>query len=299
MYLDCPTLLIIINTINQEYYNIYIFSITTKTTLKYAKISCVCKNMQICYSSCMEMDRDIIQKDGLLTLSDIRNACEFRYGKNGEMVELCQMSEELRQGIDALQKFSRIATIYGSARLKEDHPDYIATEKLAYSLAKELGYAVLTGGGGGIMEAGNRGAHRAGGTAIGATIRIPHEQRTNPYVTDIIPFYYFFTRKVALRYSSELAIYCPGGFGTFDELFEVLTLLQTNKMNKLPVVLFGTEFWNPVDKLIKQMLVDKFGTINPEDRKLYVITDDIDTVLEIAAAAETKSSTIEPKNKMQ
>ena len=212
-----------------------------------------------------------VTKYKLLTVDDIKNACEFRYGKNGEMVELCQMSEELKQGIDALQQFSRIATIYGSARFKEDHPDYIATEKLAYALAKELGYSIVTGGGGGIMEAGNR------------------EQKTNKYVTDIVPFNYFFTRKVALRYSSELAIYCPGGFGTFDELFEVITLIQTKKMNPIPVVLFGTKFWNPVDKLIKKMLVEEYGTINNEDRHLYVITDDIPTVLEIAAATDLKN----------
>jgi uncharacterized protein (TIGR00730 family) len=238
----------------------------------------------------MDKDVNIIQADGLLTLGDIRNACEFRYGKNGEMVELCQLSEELRQGIDALQKFSRIATIYGSARLDEKHKDYVAVEKLAYALAKDLGYAVLTGGGGGIMEAGNRGAHRAGGVAIGATIRIPKEQHTNQYVTNIIPFYYFFTRKVALRYSTEIAIYCPGGFGTFDELFEVLTLIQTNKMKKIPIVLFGSEFWNPLDKVIKENLADKYGTISPKDRGLYVITDDIETVLEMAAAIDTKNS---------
>lgn len=224
----------------------------------------------------------------LLTAKDIRDACEFRYGKNGEMVEVCQMSEELKQGIDALQKFSRVATIYGSARFGEDSADYIETEKLAYALAKDLGYAIVTGGGGGIMEAGNRGAHRAGGNSIGVTIVIPHEQKTNKYVTEIIPFYYFFTRKVALRYSSELAIYCPGGFGTLDELFEVITLIQTKKMNRIPIILFGTEFWNPLDSFIKKMLLDKYGTINPEDRNLYVITDDIDTVVEVAALADLK-----------
>lgn len=229
-------------------------------------------------------------KRNLLTVTDIKNACEFRYGKDGEMVELCQMSEELKQGIDALQQFSRIATIYGSARFTEDNKNYIQTEQLAYALAKDLGYTIVTGGGHGIMEAGNRGAFRAKGKSIGVTIVLPHEQKTNKYVTDVIPFEYFFTRKVALRYSSELAIYCPGGFGTLDELFEVLTLIQTNKMNRIPVILFGTEFWNPVDKLIKQILVTEYGTINPEDRKLYVITDDIETVLEVAAAADLKQA---------
>lgn len=236
----------------------------------------------------MENDKNLLQKDGLLTLGDIRNACEFRYGKNGEMVEICQLSEELRQGIDSLLKFPRIAAMYGSARLTEDHEDYKACEELAYRLAHDLNYAVLTGGGGGIMEAGNRGAVRGGGRAIGATIRLPHEQNTNKYVTDVIPFYYFFTRKVALRYSTEIAIYCPGGFGTFDEFFEVLTLVQTKKMNKIPIVLFGTKFWNPLDQVIKTMLVEQYGTISPEDRKLYVITDDIETVIEMAAAAEAK-----------
>jgi len=236
----------------------------------------------------MKKPTNIIESNGLLTLADILNACEFRYGKNGEMVELCQFSEELRQGIDALQKFPRIATIYGSARLPEDSKEYIAVEQLAYVLVKNLNYAISTGGGGGIMEAGNRGAHRAGGSSIGVTIRIPVEQHTNKYVTNMIPFYYFFTRKVALRFSTQLAIYCPGGFGTFDELFEVLTLIQTNKMKKIPIILFGSAFWNPFDKVIKEMLVEKYGTITPEDRHMYVITDDVDTVLEIASDAIEK-----------
>lgn len=236
----------------------------------------------------MDADGNLIQGSGLLTLNDIKNACEFRYGRNGEMVELCQMSEELRQGIDALQKFSRIATVYGSARLDKENPNYKAIEELCFHLSKDLGYTILTGGGGGMMEAASKGAHRAGGKVLGATIIIPAEQHTNKYVTNIIPFYYFFTRKVALRYSTELAIYCPGGFGTFDELFEVLTLIQTKKMKKIPIVLFGSEFWNPLDKIIKETLLDTYGTISPEDRKLYIITDDIETVLEFAAAADLK-----------
>ncbi len=234
------------------------------------------------------MEGNEVEKYKILTVDDIRNACEMRYGKDGEMVEVCQMTEELKQGIDRLQKFSRVATIYGSARLSEDNPNYIQVEKLAYALAHDLGYAIITGGGGGIMEAGNRGAHRANGSSIGATITLPREQKTNKYVTDVIPFNYFFTRKVALRYSTEVAIYCPGGFGTLDELFEVITLIQTKKMNKIPVILFGTEFWNPIDKLIKNLLVEEYETIENNERGLYLITDDIDTVLEIAAAADLK-----------
>lgn len=236
----------------------------------------------------MDSDRKIIQANGLLTLSDIRNACEFRYGNNGELIEVCQISEELRQGIDILQKFPKIASIYGSARFYDDNEDYKAVEELAYTLSKELGLSILTGGGGGIMEAGNRGANRAGGVSIGATIRIPKEQLTNRYVTDIIPFHYFFTRKIALRYSTQISIYCPGGFGTLDELFEVLTLIQTRKMHKIPIVLFGSKFWNPLDKFIKENLLDTYKTISDEDRSLYIITDDVDTVVEIARKAKDK-----------
>ena len=234
------------------------------------------------------MEGNEVEKYKILTVQDIRNACEFRYGKDGEMIEVCQMTDELKQGIDQLQKFSRVATIYGSARFTEDNQDYIQVEKLAYALAHDLGYAIITGGGGGIMEAGNRGAYRAGGSSIGATITLPREQKTNKYVTDVIPFNYFFTRKVALRYSTEVAIYCPGGFGTLDELFEVVTLIQTKKMNRIPIILFGTEFWNPIDKIIKTLLVDEYKTISSDERGLYLITDDIDTILEIAAAADLK-----------
>ena len=247
----------------------------------------------------MHEDKEIIQKSSLLTLNDIKNACEIRFGKNGELVEICQVSEELRQGIDALQKFPKITTIYGSARLDENHPDYIQTEKLAYALSKELGYAIVTGGGGGIMEAGNRGAHRAGGQSVGVTIIIPHEQHTNKYVSDIIPFNYFFTRKVALRYSTDIAIYCPGGFGTMDELFEVMTLIQTNKMNKIPVVLFGSKFWNPLDQHIRDTLLNEYGTISSRDRNIYIITDDIDTVLEIAKQSNSNKMELNLANKIQ
>jgi uncharacterized protein (TIGR00730 family) len=146
----------------------------------------------------------------------------------------------------------------------------------------------MTGGAGGIMAAGNHGANRAGGASLGSTIRLNHEQHTNPDVTEAIPFEYFFTRKTVLRYGSECAIFCTGGFGTFDELFELLTLLQTNKIKKMPVILFGTEFWKPLDSYIRAVLLDEFKTIAALDAELYVITDNIELVVEIAKAAPTK-----------
>jgi uncharacterized protein (TIGR00730 family) len=162
---------------------------------------------------------------------------------------------------------------------------------VAYRLTKELSYAVMTGGAGGIMAAGNHGAHRAGGVSLGSTIRLQHEQVTNKDVTEAIPFEYFFTRKTVLRYGSECAIFFTGGFGTFDELFELLTLLQTGKIKPIPVILFGSDFWGPLDEYIQKVQVEMFNTIEAMDRKLYTITDNIEEVIEIARSAPTKSQT--------
>ncbi len=224
------------------------------------------------------------------TLQDIKKSCEIRFGDNGELLELCLVAEELKNGIDRLQKYERVATIYGSARFPQDNIYSAKARELGFRLAKELGFAVITGGGHGIMEAGNQGAYDARGVSIGATIVLPHEQTTNTAVTEEIPFEYFFTRKTALRYGSEIAIYFPGGYGTFDEFFELITLVQNNKMEKIPIILFGVDFWSGMDKFVKEVLIDKFQTINAKDRDLYIITDDIDEVIKIAASAPVKKS---------
>jgi uncharacterized protein (TIGR00730 family) len=222
------------------------------------------------------------------TLTDIKNSCTLTYGNNGELVELCAISKELAQGIEVVSNYPRVATIYGSARLTNDHPACVAAEEVAYRLTKDAGYAIMTGGAGGIMAAGNRGANRAGGVSLGSTIKLNHEQHTNNDVTQAIPFEYFFTRKTVLRYGSECAIFFTGGFGTFDELFELLTLLQTGKIKNIPVILFGSEFWQPLDNYIKAVQLEKFSVIAGEDRDLYTITDDIDEVLRLAQMAPTK-----------
>ena len=222
------------------------------------------------------------------SLKDIKNACKLSFGADGELIEICAISRELEQGIDTISKFPRVATIYGSARLGQDHSACTAAEEIAYRLTRDHGYAIMTGGAGGIMQAGNHGANRAGGDSIGSTIRLNREQKTNPDVTVDIPFEYFFTRKTVLRYGSECAIFFTGGFGTFDELFELLTLLQTKKIKHIPVILFGTEFWGPLDEFIRGTVEEKFGTISQGDRALYTITDDIDEVITIAKHAPTK-----------
>lgn len=198
-----------------------------------------------------------------------------------EEVRLKMIREEFHNGISIITKFNPSVTFYGSARIKEDHPDYQKVRKLSSRIAKELNYAVLSGGGPGMMEAANRGAFEAGGRSIGLTIKLPNEQINNPYITDQISFNYFFTRQSTMSYATEVCVFCPGGFGTLNELFEILTLQQTHKIGNFPVILFGSEFWNPIDKTIKEVLCEKFKTINDVDLNLYVIKDDEDEILEI------------------
>ena len=216
-----------------------------------------------------------------LTVDDIKSGCITLYGENNEETQLCMIQEELRQGIDMIQSYNKSVTFYGSARLPEDHSEYQRARRIAYRVAKELDYTVLSGGGPGIMEAANRGASEAGGRSVGLTITLPHEQNTNKYVTDVIPFYFFFARRISMYYTTEACLYFAGGFGTFDEFFEMLTLKQTGKIGDVPLILVGTEFWTPMEKVIEEMLRDKYQTISPEDTALYVITDDEEKILEI------------------
>lgn len=200
---------------------------------------------------------------------------------NTEELKLNMIHEEFHQGIETVKKFNPSVTFYGSTRLNEGNQYYEKVRNLTYRIAKELGYAVLSGGGPGIMEAANRGAYEAGGKSVGLTIKLPKEQYTNKYVTDEIPFHYFFTRQSAMSYSTEVCVFGPGGFGTLSELFEILTLLQTNKIGNVPVILFGSEFWSPIEKTIEENLLNKYGTVGEKDIKLYKITDDEDEILEI------------------
>lgn len=226
------------------------------------------------------------------TLEEIRNSCEIRYGKDGELLEVCRVSEELIQGIDTVSKYDRLVSIYGSARFDENHPEYINVRKLAYALVKEAGVGIISGGSRGIMEGAKRGAYDANGISLGATIVLPKEQHTNPYASVTIPFEYFFTRKTVLRYSSEMAVYCPGGYGTLDELFDLLTLIQTNKIKRIPVVLFGSEFWTPLYKFIKETLVTKYQTIGDKESELFIVTDSIEEIVELAKKTPSRKGAI-------
>lgn len=206
-----------------------------------------------------------------------------------EEIKLKMIQEEFHQGIDTVKKFNPSVTFYGSTRLKEDSEYYQKVKNLTYRIVKELGFAVLSGGGPGIMEAANRGAFEAGGKSVGLTIKLPNEQITNSYVTDEIPFNYFFTRQSAMSYSTEVCVFCPGGFGTLNELFEILTLLQTNKIGKIPIILYISDFWNPLEKVIKEILLEKFKTVNDNDMKLYIITDNEDEILDIVKNSKIRN----------
>lgn len=205
----------------------------------------------------------------------------FSPSDSNESILLKKVEEEFHRGIESVKKFDPSVTFYGSARLKEDNPYYKKVQNLAYRISKELGYAVFTGGGGGIMEAANRGAFEAGGKSVGLTINIRSEQKKNSYLTDEIPFNFFFTRQTSMSYTAEAGIFCPGGFGTLSELFEILTLQQTGKIDKFPIILFGSEYWTPIEKAIKETLLEKYQTIKESEYNFSIITDDEDAIIEV------------------
>lgn len=224
-----------------------------------------------------------------LTIQDIRDGCVFLSNGDHTGARICVINEEFRAGFDFIGQFEKSITMFGSARLPEDHPAYQKARSIGRKIAEQLHYAVITGGGPGIMEAGNRGAFEGGGESIGMTIALPMEQFTNEYVTHEQPFYFFFSRKVTMTYSAEAYLYFPGGFGTLDELFEILTLVQTKKIAPVPIVLVGREFWEPLDAFIKSTLLNEFKTISSEDLNLYTITDDEDEILEIVRNAPLRN----------
>ena len=202
-------------------------------------------------------------------------------GLNREELELySRYADDFYKVIKALRKYKNGVTIFGSRMLSEDSDHYKRARELSYKLALN-GHTVITGGGGGIMEAGNRGAYEAGGKTVGFNITIPQEQDVNKYVTESIQFEFFATRKLALASCSKVWVFFPGGFGTYDELFEVLTLVRDGKMPMASIFLVGKEWWKTMDDFVRSRTSDhtEFGVI---DHKLYEITDNIDEIVDAA-----------------
>jgi uncharacterized protein (TIGR00730 family) len=190
-----------------------------------------------------------------------------------------RIQAEFVEGFGALAELPRAVTVFGSARTKRDHPEYELGRQIGAALAK-AGFATITGGGPGAMEAVNRGASEAGGFSVGLGIELPFEQGLNPWVDLGVNFRYFFARKTMFIKYSQAFICLPGGFGTLDELFEALTLVQTKKVTKFPVVLFGSKYWGGLYQWISDTLVAE-GKVGEQDLQLLHVTDDIDDAVRV------------------
>lgn len=187
---------------------------------------------------------------------------------------ILRIQGEFVSGFDALAHMPKAVTVFGSARIQEGHPWYVVGCELGEKLVA-ADYAVITGGGPGLMEAPNRGAHEAGGLSVGLGIELPHEQHLNDWVDLGLNFRYFFARKTMFLKYSQAFICLPGGFGTLDELFEVLCMVQTGKVTNYPIVLIGTEFWSGLIQWLRDRLAAE-GLISPDDLDLFLVTDSVD-----------------------
>ena len=171
------------------------------------------------------------------------------------------INKEFQEGFEFLEDYPLSVTFFGSARLEPENEYYKRAVSLAKRIVTELGYSVITGGGPGIMEAANRGAFESHGASLGITIKLPKEQLMNKFITDHIPLYYFFTRKICLSFSAEAFVFFPGGFGTLDEFFEIVTLVQTKKIKYVPIILAGSDYWKPLENFLKTEVCIKIFSV--------------------------------------
>lgn len=188
-------------------------------------------------------------------------------------MRLTRITQEFAKGFHFLRNYGKSATFFGSARCSAQDKHYEEARKLASLLSKD-DFAVITGGGPGIMEAANRGASEAGGQSAGINIQLNNTQNVNPYVKESISFHYFFSRKVMLAFASEVYIFFAGGFGTLDEFFELITLIQTRKIDPIPIILVGKDYWGPLLEWIEKEIYKKRKNIDKEDMKIYRLVKD-------------------------
>ncbi len=220
------------------------------------------------------MNMDETQK----TSEEVKNHVIERLLESKDPVQtqhVLKIMDEFVAGFEILRTCDLSVTVFGSARCTLGEDLYETARSLSGRLSKS-GFTIITGGGGGVMQAANQGAFEAGGRSIGFNIDLPEGQMLNHYTTDSLTFHHFFSRKVMLAYSSEAYVFFPGGFGTLDELFEMLTLVQTKKVRPIPVILVGKEFWTPLLSFIETTLYEKYKTINKEDSALYHLVDSAD-----------------------
>ncbi len=224
---------------------------------------------------------------------------QFLEGPQSRLNELkftIQTMTDLIQGLRALHFIGPCITVFGSARFKEDHPYYDLTRKAAAAFAK-LGFTIITGGGPGLMEAANRGAKDVGGRSVGCNILLPVEQKPNPYLDKWVYMRHFFLRKVLLVKYSFAFVVMPGGYGTMDEYFEALTLIQTRKIKDFPIIIFGKEYHQELIRYIEVMKNN--ATISEQDTRLYLVTDDIEEATNLILEKSIKQYGLKPKNKIR
>lgn len=205
-----------------------------------------------------------------LTKEEIRREIKARVSR---------IEHEFSEAFEFISQYPKSVTFFGSTRFPPDNPHYQKARHLAARIVKELRFAVITGGSAGIMEAANRGALEAGGQSVGLNIRLPRKQHSNRYATDSIEFSYFFVRKVALSFAAEAYLFFPGGYGTLDEFFEIATLVQTHKIRRVPIFLVGKDYWEPLNRFIKENVFELHQAIDKRDMNLYRITDNDDEIL--------------------
>jgi uncharacterized protein (TIGR00730 family) len=186
-----------------------------------------------------------------------------------------KIMSEFVEGFELLKKYSLAASFFGSERATLESTYYVSAAELAGKLATR-GFAIITGGAQGIMQAANKGAYEAGGASVGLNIRLDSNQPTNAYTTDSLTFDHFFVRKVMLTFASEVYVYFPGGFGTLDEFFEIVTLVQTKKIKPIPVVLYGKDYWTPLLADFKERLLLTYKTVSPQDLELFTLVDTVE-----------------------
>jgi uncharacterized protein (TIGR00730 family) len=218
-------------------------------------------------------ERKIIEKFKHKTWNEI---------KTNDTWAIFKIMSEFVEGYEKLSKIGPCVSIFGSARTKPDNKYYTLAENISYALTQN-GYGIITGGGPGIMEAGNKGAHRGKGVSVGLNIELPFEQHDNPYIDrdKNLEFDYFFVRKVMFVKYAQGFVVMPGGFGTLDELFEAITLIQTKKIGKFPIILVGKDFWSGLFDWVKEVLIEKFGNATLDDLGLIKIVDTEQEVVDV------------------
>jgi len=215
----------------------------------------------------------MFKKKGLPRLEE--ELLELEKDQPIESWRIFKIISEFVSGFELLRKYDLAVTFFGTARCNQGDPIYDQATELAYKLSKN-GFTIITGGGPGVMEAANKGAYDAEGSSVGLNIELPSGQRINKYVKSSESFHYFFIRKVMLSFSSEIYVFFPGGFGTMDEFFELITLVQTEKIIPVPIILMGADYWTPILEWIEKGLYEKHKAIDKKDMEIYHLVDSVD-----------------------